>query len=624
MNHHARLIALLTVSSLAVACPDSGKDTDDSALTEACTAPIDEWTVGNIIDTEGCGVLAEIPGSETPWGTPFYVLRVEGSYYEMGYQHGRMVGPYLLDLWWTYMDTLAEEAGLGSAEVMDTMLGNMMDTVWETWYGPNTPTIYHEEIQGFADGMEDAGLEYGDGDEDLIKMPTRIITLIDLAMSSQLDFDDLGSLAGYISSGYTDALLDYYATDTSNMSVDPQAWEIQDTLMGTANPLSTHSGGLLNCSYFAAWGDRTDDGGQYMTRNMDFTTDTGIGDMAAMAVYVPDDGVPYASISWLGANLGVLSGVSREGLAVGAVGADSPFERIATEPALLRARDALGFSSTLDDALPYLMNQVDDGINRAPTIGYNALVSWGDPRNDGADAQAVILESNGLETGAFHHHNDCTVTESLLRYDLDGVATIWTHADDPEIVNVEADAKEIDGDGNVRLFEVDDQGEFVLDAHGNHIEVDTGGEPIQVGYPLPCALYRGDEAMAYGVRIHQSAANGPMRDNPGLMIDSSSWSRRYWPMYQMTQAYESGAALEWQGAPLIPDNGGEPVKIGLDETELISRTAAMDSNVWDVVFDTTDLVIRVGFESGTGEDWMPASEQSEWYEIDLNAVFLTD
>ncbi len=623
MTHRPHLLVLLAASSLSIACPGN-PDSGDTQPTQACTAPVDTWTVGEIIDTEGCGVLALIPDTETPWGGPFYILRVEGSHYEMGYQHGRMVGPYLLDLWWTYMDSLAEEAGLGSAETMDTVLGGMMDTVWETWYGPNTPAIYHEEIQGFADGMEAGGFEYGDGDEDLIKLPRRIITLIDLAMSSELNFDDLGGLAGYISSGYTDALLDYYDADTSNMSIDPQAWEIQDVLMGSADPLHVHEGPLLQCSYFSAWGDRTDDGGQYMTRNMDFSEDTGIWTNAAMAVYVPDDGVPYASISWLGANLGILAGMSQEGIAVSAVGAESPFERIATEPALLRARDALEHSSSLADALPYLMNDVGDGINRSPTIGYNALISWGDPRNDGADAQAVIMESNGLEAGIFHHHNDCTVTESLIRYDLDGNATMWTHADDPEVVNTEADAKEIDGDAEVRLFEVDAHGEYVRDAHGNHIEVETGGQPIQTGYPLPCALYRGDEAMAYGVRIHQSAANGPMRDNPGLMINSSSWSKRYWPMYQMTQAYEQGTALEWNGAPLIPDNGGEQVKIGMDQTELISRTAAMDSNVWDVVYDTTDLAIRVSYEGGTGDDWVRASDQPSFLEIDLTAVFLTE
>jgi hypothetical protein len=521
------------------------------------------------------------------------------------------------------MDVLADEAGLGSAETMDTVLGSMMDTVWDSWYGPNTPEIFHDEIQGFADGMAAAGLEFGDDDDDLVKMPRRIITLIDLAMSSQLNFDDLGGLAGYISSGYTDALIDYYGSGGA-MSIDPVAAGIQDALLEAADPLSTHSGGLLNCSYFAAWGDRTDDGGQYMTRNMDFTADSGIWAWAGMAVYVPDEGVPYSSISWMGANLGVLAGMSAEGLAVGAVGAESPFERIATEPALLRAREALERSTNLDDALPYLMNDVGDGINRAPTIGYNALVSWGDPRNDGADAQAVILESNGLETGIFHHHNDCTVTESLIRYDLDGAATVWTHADDPEIVNTEAEAKEIDGEGNVRLFQVDEHGAFVMDAHGNHIEVEADGQPIQVGYPLPCALYRGDEAMAYGVRVHQAAANGPMRDHPGLMINSSSWSRRYWPMYAMTLAYEQGSPMMWDDRELIPDNGGTPVPIGMDQTELVSRTAAMGSNVWDVVYDTTDLAIRVSYESGSGDTWVRASEQPSFLEIDMNAVFLTD
>jgi hypothetical protein len=616
------LAVLLVSTGLSIACPNK-PDSGDSTTPEACTAPVDAWTVGEVLDTEGCGLLAMVPEADTPWGGPFYIVRVEGSHYEMGYQHGRLVGPMLLDLWWTYMDVLADEAGLGSAETMDTVLGSMMDTVWDSWYGPNTPEIFHDEIQGFADGMAAAGLEFGDDDDDLVKMPRRIITLIDLAMSSQLNFDDLGGLAGYISSGYTDALIDYYGSGGA-MSIDPVAAGIQDALLEAADPLSTHSGGLLNCSYFAAWGDRTDDGGQYMTRNMDFTADSGIWAWAGMAVYVPDEGVPYSSISWMGANLGVLAGMSAEGLAVGAVGAESPFERIATEPALLRAREALERSTNLDDALPYLMNDVGDGINRAPTIGYNALVSWGDPRNDGADAQAVILESNGLETGIFHHHNDCTVTESLIRYDLDGAATVWTHADDPEIVNTEAEAKEIDGEGNVRLFQVDEHGAFVMDAHGNHIEVEADGQPIQVGYPLPCALYRGDEAMAYGVRVHQAAANGPMRDHPGLMINSSSWSRRYWPMYAMTLAYEQGSPMMWDDRELIPDNGGTPVPIGMDQTELVSRTAAMGSNVWDVVYDTTDLAIRVSYESGSGDTWVRASEQPSFLEIDMNAVFLTD
>lgn len=613
----SRLLALSAVP-LLIGCSTESEPSGPAV----CKRVVDNWTVGEIIDTEGCGVLARVNAENTPWGGPFYVLRVEGTHYEMGYQHGRLLGPRLLEIWWTYMESMAAEAGMGSAYVLDGLVGGMMDSVWNEWYGPNTPQMFHEELQGFADGMKAAKIEYGSSDESLIKLPRRVITLIDLAMSSQLNFDELGALDQFMETGYTEALLAYYSgleakTNAHTSAIDPE-------LRGFAKSVGLSGTPLLQCSYFAAWGDRTDDGGLYMTRNMDFSADTGIWTNAAMAVYVPDDGVPYASISWLGATLGVLAGINREGIAVGAVGSESPFERLNTEPALLRAREALERSANLADATPYFMNGIDDGLIRAPTIGFNALVSWGDPRNDGADAQAVVIESNGLETGIFHHRNDCSVDASLVRYDLAGEPTVWTAAQNPDMVNSEADAKEIDANGNVRFFEVDGAGDYVKDENGAYVEVATGGQPMQTGYPTDCALYRGDEAMAYGVRVHQAAANGPARDDSGLMTESGSWQRRYWPMYQMTKAYEDGTAMMWEGEELIADNGGEQVKIGLDQTELVSRTAAMSSNVWDVVFDCTDLVIRVTYESGTGDDWVRAGDQPGFYEVDLRKVFLTE
>jgi hypothetical protein len=616
-----RFVAALVLGSIAWTVGCSGDDTTPSAV-DPCKGIFDRWSVGKILDTEGCGLLAQVDASQTPWGGPFYIVRLQGTHYEMGYQHGRLVGPRVIDLWWTYMQVIANEAGMGSPYALDGLLGGLLDAVWDDWYAPNTPQMFHDELQGFADGMAAAGVEYGSGPETLIKLPRRVITLIDLAMSSQLDAGDLGSIDQFIENGYTDALLAYY-------HVAPKDLRASLARMGrelggmSRSPRAGH-GPLLQCSYFAAWGDRTDDGGLYMTRNMDFTEDTGIGVNAAMVVYVPDQGSAYASISWLGAALGVLAGVSREGIAIGAVGSSSPYERLNTEPALLRAREALEKARNLDDAIPFFMNAVGDGITRAPTIGFNAIVSWGDPRQDGAGAQVIAVENNGLEAALFHHHTDCSVEESLIRYDLQGNATLWTHAQNPDVVNTEAEAKEIDASGKVRHFQADAQGNLVLDDNGDPIEVDSGGVPIQTGYPLPCAVYRGDEAMAYGVRVHQTAANGPADGGKGLMTRSGSWKRRYWPMYQMTKAYETGSAMQWDGAELIADHGGTPVKIGLNETELISRTAAMSSNVWDVVFDCTDLVIRVSFESGTGDTWKRAADQPGYYEIDLTKVFLTD
>jgi hypothetical protein len=508
------------------------------------------------------------------------------------------------------------EAGIGNAEAMDRLVGGLMDSAWAQ-YEPNVPAEYLEEFQGIADGMDDAGARYADNDS--ILLPIRLITLIDLAMSSQLDIDNLSAITSFLDTGYSDALRDYYG-----LRAPPPNPEVVRILraareMGAKGSLT---GAPLSCSYFAAWGDRTDDGGMYATRNMDFSSDTGVSEFASVAIFVPDGGVPYASVSWVGANLGLLGGISQEGLTVSAVGASSPYERIATEPALLRAREALETATTIDEALPYLDNSVGDEIVRAPTIGYNALVTWGDPRGGGADAQAVILENNGLSSGVFHHHNDCSASPSLLRYDVAGVPTTYTPSDLPTLVNTEGEAKEIDGDGKVRLFS-HDGADYLLDAYGHYIE-DPTGLPIQTGYPEDCALYRGDEAMAYGVRQHQAACNGPGNGGDGLMIEGGSYRYRYLPMRDMTLAYAQGTAFSWEDQEVIPDNGGTPVLIGLDEIEAISRVAAMDSNVWDVVYDATDLEIRVSFESGTGESWTPAHEQPPFLHLDLDDLFLTD
>ena len=594
-------VAYLSLAILLASCEKPVDDDTDSTPDE-CTAPVDDWTIGEVVDTEGCGVMAKIDNA--PWGGPLWVMRVEGDHYEMGYQYGRLAGPQLMELWWTYMGSLGAEMGL-DAESADTIIGGLLDNAWGH-YEPNVPQIFFDEFEGVADGMEAAEVEYHD---DLQKVPIRLITLIDLAMSSQLDFGNLGGLSAFLQTGYTEAILDYYGMGDRRDA---------DGEYETSPP-------LLQCSYFAAWGDRTEDGGLYMTRNMDFSADTGIYTHAMITAFVPDDGVPYVSISWLGATLGVLAGISEEGLAISAVGSESPYERITTEPALLRAREALEFSADVDDAMPYLLNDIGDGINRAPTIGYNALLSWGDPRGSGADAQSVILESNGLETGVFHHKNDCSVEASLVRYDYDGVATVWTATDHPDEVNSESEAQEIDGDGNVRLFAHDGQGNLLTNQDGKYYEDPVDGIPIQTGYPEDCALYRGDEAMAYGVRIHQAASNGPMRgDGTGLMVDSGSWQKRYWPMRQMTVAYAEGTSYEWKGEEVIPDNAGQPMLIGLDEAEAVSRVAAMDSNVWDVVYDTTNLKVRLSFESGTGDNWIPAHEQPPFLEIDLKELFLTE
>jgi hypothetical protein len=59
-----------------------------------------------------------------------------------------------------------------------------------------------------------------------------------------------------------------------------------------------------------------------------------------------------------------------------------------------------------------------------------------------------------------------------------------------------------------------------------------------------------------------------------------------------------------------------PREIGPEEAIAIASQAAMSSNVYSVVYDCTNLVIWVAYESGTGEDWVPASENT-YFRLDL-------
>ncbi len=595
-----RVVMITLIAVFSIAC--QGAEEQDECP---------EWRLGEVVDTEGCGTLARLPG---PWGDDLWIVRVQGTPYEMGYQYGRLLGPTMEEMWDTYMGSLAEGAEVSEDDddTLMELIGELLDLGWE-WFEPHISPRFHRELEGVVAGMKDSGVT----DPEMEAMPRRIITLVELAMSSQLSLDDLSGITSLLNHGVSRALREYY---------DEQPAAVSKQVQSLVNRLSElqieRIFPPLQCSFYAAWGDRTDHGGLYATRNMDFTPDTGIGRFASIAVFVPNDGIPYTSISWVGANLGGLAGMSREGLTISAVGASSPLERIDTQPALFKAREVLEGSVNLEEAMSYMDNTVDDGFTRAPTIGYNALVAWGDPRGGGASAGGLMLENNGLSSGAFLHHSDCSVDTMLVRFDRDGTAVTHTPGSRPEKVNTEAEAVEIDANANPLLF-AHDGTDYILDDDGNYIE-DPDGMPLRTGYPLPCALYRGDEALAHGVRMHQYACNGPQRENPGLMVRGGSYRNRYTPMREMTEAWEAGEAWSWDGEEIIPCNDGVPAPVTMDGAEAVSRVAAMRSNTWDVVYDATDLVMRLSYESGTGDDWVAASDQPEFLEVSLDDLILVD
>ncbi len=617
------LIALAVISLLVTGLACEGDDDDDSAATDDDddTSVVDQWVVGTVIDTEGTGVLATTPG---PWGDDLLVIRVQGSQYEMGYQYGRLLGPYLLDLWWTYIGEIGEELGATDPEQADEVVGALLDQIWGH-FEPHTPTEHLDLLQGIADGMHAGGHEYGSGDVNTTTFIRRLVGFAELAVSSHLDGDDIIGLANLVSQGYSDELLDYYGRQ-ADASSSQTADELAAALEAIIDPSDVPGEpGLFNCSSYAAWGDRTEGGALYGTRNMDFSAGTGIYRYGNVAAFVPDEGIPFVTVSWAGMTLGGLAGINREGVSIGNAQSSTPMERLATESALLRGSRVLQHATDVESALEVL--------EQAPTVGVAGVLGWGDPAGGGAAAEAAAFEMNGVSLAVMRNRHDCSVDTTLYRYTYEGdVDTVLTDADSPELANLEQDAVEIDGEAGVRYFACNDPcasaEDLIVDAHGRYTEVagPEDGMPVQTGFTSDCAVFRGDSALNYGVRIHQSASQGPFSgDGTGLMNYSGAYRERYKPFWEMTEAYAAGEAYEAWDATVIEDNGGTPMPIGLDEVEMMSRvTGARTSNVWDLAFDATNLVIRVSYESGTGDDWVGAHEQPSFLEIELEDLFLLD
>ncbi len=588
---------------------------DDDSADPGCTAPVDRWTVGEVVATEGCGILARADGS---WGGDLWILRVEGSDYEMGYQYGALAGDKLLDLWWTYIGMIGEELGASDPDDADMIAGQLLDQAWAL-FEPHTAAESLDLMRGVADGMTAAGLRYGTEDDGTLVFIQRIVALAEFAVSSHMDADNLLGLVNLLANGFSDELLDYYGVEARSEDGDDGLADLLDLSTDPRIAAATEGSGRLQCSVYGAWGDRTEGGALIGGRNMDFTAGTGIYEYASIAVFVPDDGVAYANWSWLGLNLGGLAGINAKGVTMGNVQSSTPLERFDTESGVLRGSRMLKHATDLDSALTFL--------DTAPSVGVAGMVAWGDADGGGADAQAAAFEQNGLSFAFHHNHHDCSTDTRLLRFAYDGSVTDdWTDETNPQLANLEADAVEIDGEANPRYF-MHDGTDYVLDEEGHYIEVDgpDEGQTLRTGYTLPCAVYRGDPALANGVRMHQTASNGPGDGGDGLMNDAGAFRERYRSYYSITQAYEQGTAFEWRGEEIVADHGGEQVLIGLDQMEVMSRAAAMEnSNTWDGIFDATNLILRLSYESGTGDDWIGAHEQPPYMEIDLHDLFLLD
>jgi isopenicillin-N N-acyltransferase like protein len=76
------------------------------------------------------------------------------------------------------------------------------------------------------------------------------------------------------------------------------------------------------CSSIAAWGSATKDGHLYQTRNLDWEMHLTAQDHPCIVVYIPNEGIPHANISFAGC-IGANTGINSRGIVLSEMG-DSP------------------------------------------------------------------------------------------------------------------------------------------------------------------------------------------------------------------------------------------------------------------------------------------------------------
>lgn len=601
----ARCLALLGVLALAggvVGCSDDDGDRPPT------------WTVGVVKDWVDQGVLAEV---EAPYGT-VRILRLQGTHYEMGYQYGYLMADQVEDIWETIFGPLIGEEFDMDPELAIDLFNTLMDQAWGH-VEPHTSQDFLDELEGVRAGAADAGHPDPDFIVDALR---RVMMLVDVSQAEEFG-SDVGTMTRFFNNGYSTGFAEHFGLAEAGVDLElrnrQQATDgrfvpgyLQERLMARF--------AIPACSFFAAWGERTTDGRQLASRVLDFDADMGLADYALITVFVPEGATAYVTIGYVGM-LSTFAGMSERGIALSAVGSSSVLDRLETQSISMKGREALEHSQNLDEALEVLTGTLDDGRVRAPSIGTVAMLAYGDPEGGGAGAEAAASEFNGVHASLYRHGPapDCDQAAWLYEFDQQGqLAATYNHVDHPEQANLEQDAYEIGKEGEIRTFLVDQNQEFVYDATTGELIEDPDGEPYPVGYRLPCAVYRADPALNYVVRRYQTASNGPARDSDDILMHrAGAYRNRYLPHYDALLALEQGVAYEWEESEVFPDNGGEPAPLGVEEAKALVSVVAMDrANTFSVVYDTTNLVLYVAYESGRGDDWVRAAD-NEYLELHL-------
>ena len=136
--------------------------------------------------------------------------------------------------------------------------------------------------------------------------------------------------------------------------------------------------GMVGCTSFGVWNEKTTDGKLLIGRNFDFYVGDEFAKEKIIAFVRPDSGYFHAFVTW-GGMMGAVSGMNEKGLTVTINAANSNVVLSAATPVSLVARQILQYASNIDEAVA-VASKFDVFVSELFLIG------------SAADNKAVIIE----------------------------------------------------------------------------------------------------------------------------------------------------------------------------------------------------------------------------------------
>ena len=205
-------------------------------------------------------------------------------------------------------------------------------------------------------------------------------------------------------------LLDCVYRRSSPYIPDKFERELEGLADGSGVPLAAlrrvHVISLLterNCSSFAVFGKATADGRLFHGHNFDWNMEAGIQNNAALFLYEPKGGVPFAAYGYAGM-IGYVSGMNMQGISVGFIGAVTRDGRSAGLPLMLTLRKVLEEAGSVDEARA-IIEQAHRGV------GYNYVIA------DGKRNEARAFETTAHHFAAFTDNDEAETCEYAIRID---------------------------------------------------------------------------------------------------------------------------------------------------------------------------------------------------------------